>query len=134
MSVSNQDKVYQFGKDIVIEARDNSIENLNMLFARKSKSNRGKLFELISHLPEDVICAIKNIILYSIDDSFHSILGRFDKYSGKYRIVVGDIGETAFDIVEESDGLAYGLLEFIDEYSKYNTADEFLATGKLEKD
>ena len=55
--------IKEFGKEIVIEARDYTLSNLERLFEGKSRGNDNVLFEKIKCLPPDVLCTIEQLIV-----------------------------------------------------------------------
>lgn len=127
MDENNMDAIYEFGKDIVINARDSAIGEIEDLLKGKAFGNiRKKLFEEVKkmHLDEQKLKIITLLVADGIDAMMHRLFVNFDESFGKYRIVTKDKKENDFNIVTESDGLPYGYYEFIDEFSKYKSIDD----------
>lgn len=143
MDENNTDAIYEFGKDIVIDARDGVIEVMKNILEKEPIDKIGKkIFEEVRKLNLDEQKKKMIILLISrgIDTMMHALFVNFDESFGKYRIVTKDKNGNDFNIVTESDGLPYGYYEFIDEFSKYKSAcdisDEDISeeNWKLEKD
>ena len=130
-------KIYEFGKEVAIKAREHAIQNIFDLLSQKRADYMGKLLaEQISrsNFSVEQIENIKMLAIDCIDVALYGIFLNFEQSMGKYKIITSTEDGESIDIVTQSDGLTYGYLEFIDGYSKYNTADDFLETGKLEKE
>lgn len=133
----NNDLVDEFGKDIVIKARDYTISNIERLFLGKTKGETGALFKEIQNLPPETLSAIQQLLVHYVDGAIHDLFVKFNESFGKYKIISKDESGKEVDLIEASDGLNYEYFIFIDEFSKYNSAyddpdsnDEW----KLEKD
>lgn len=126
--------IEEFGKDVAIKARDYTISNIERLLSKKSKGIANMSFDLIRDLPPDKLEAVKHLLIHYVDGAIHDLFAKFNESCGKYKIVTKDESGNDLDIVAESDGLNYEYLGLIDEFSKYNSAEVFLETGKLEKD
>jgi hypothetical protein len=133
MDESNSSAIYEFGKEIVVGARDYVVDGLESVFQGKTKGHNVELFQKIQDLPVEKLNIIKQLIVSYIDSTMHNLFIRFEESDGKYQIVAKDKNGRNFDIAAESDGLGVGLFVFIDEFSKYNDYDTFVKTGKLEK-
>ena len=136
MDENNVDAIYEFGRDIAVSSREAGIRNVCTLFNSQRIDEKGRILsKKIQNMQfsDEQKEFIKLLVVDSIDVAMVSLFIDFQESMGKYKIVTNDKQGQPFDIVTESDGLPYGYLEFIDEFSKYNTADEFLETGELEK-
>lgn len=133
----NFDTIYEFGKTVAVNAREHAIQNIFDLLTQKRNDLRGKLLAekmAESNFSQRQIDSIKMLAIDCIDMALYGIFVNFEESMGQYKIMAKDKQGRLFDMVTESDGLPYGYLEFVDRFSKYSTADEFLETGKLEKD
>jgi hypothetical protein len=133
MDENNSSAIYEFGKEIVVGARDYIVGGLESVFQGKMKGHNVELFQKIQDLPVEKLNIIKQLIVSYIDSTVHGLLIRFEESNGKYQIVAKDKNGKNFDIAAESDGLGVGIFVFIDEFSKYNDYDTFVKTGKLKK-
>ena len=133
MNDDNVDAIYEFGKSVVISARDRTIRGIIQLLNGEARDSLGKfLFEEIEKkdFSREILYAL---LLDCVDNTINDLLWSFEQNEGKYKILTSNYKGREFDIVAGSDGLCVGQWEFIDEFSQYNTADEFLETGELEK-
>lgn len=133
----NIDKIYDFGKDVAVNARNHAIRNIFDLLNQKRADYEGKLLSQKleqSNFSQEQIDSIKMLAIDCIDVALYGMILNFEESMGKYKIMTQDSKGDLFDIVTESDGLTYGYLEFIDEFSKYNNILDILETGKLEKE
>jgi hypothetical protein len=133
MDENNSSAIYEFGKEIVVSARDHILDGLESVFQGKTELPDIELFQTIQDLPVEKLNIIKQLIVNYVDSTMHCLLIRFEESDGKYKIVAKDKNGKNFDIAAESDGLGVGLFVFIDEFSKYNDCSTFAKTGKLEK-
>ena len=118
--------IKEFGKEIVIEARDYTLSNLERLFEGKSRGNDNVLFEKIKCLPPDVLCTIEQLIVDYIDEAIHDLFLKFNESLGKYKIITENEKGKFTNLTEESEeGLNYEYFNFIDSFSKYNSAYNF---------
>lgn len=129
------DIIYEFGKDVITEARDITIkQSLNTIDGISKAPLRIKLYSKLQGITDQQKDVIKEIIIDSIDGAINNFLWMMEENNDKYAFTAKCGNGEAFDIEQESDGLCMGQWEFIDQYSKYNTVDEILETGKIEKE
>lgn len=134
MDDNNTEAIWRFGKDIVVKSRDSIMNCIEQLFSASDFSREEILINFQKlNLDEKAKFAVKNIIVYYLEGLMDSLFWNFEQSNGKYKIVTQDKNGREFDIVTESDGLCVGQWEFIDRYSKYNTAEDILKTGEIEK-
>ena len=134
MNNDNTEAIWRFGKDIVVKSRDSIMNCVEQLFSASDFSREEILMNFQKlNLDEKAKFAVKNIIVYYLEGLMDSLFWNFEQSNGKYKIVTQDKNGRDFDIVTESDGLCTGQWEFIDRYSKYNTAEDVLKTGEIEK-
>lgn len=93
------------------------------------------MVDFASQLQTDESTKQRIIALFidTLDGFINNVFWNFEQSDGKYKIVTQDKNGRDFDIVTESDGLCTGQWEFIDRYSKYNTFEDILRTGEIEK-
>ena len=134
MDDNNTEAIWRFGKDVVVKSRDSIMNCIEQLFSASDFSREEILINFQKlNLDEKAKFAVKNIIVYYLEGLMDSLFWNFEQSNGKYKIVTQDKNGREFDIVTESDGLCVGQWEFIDRYSKYNTAEDILKTGEIEK-
>ena len=134
MNNDNTEAIWRLGKDIVVKSRDSIMNCVEQLFSASDFSREEILMNFQKlNLDEKAKFAVKNIIVYYLEGLMDSLFWNFEQSNGKYKIVTQDKNGRDFDIVTESDGLCTGQWEFIDRYSKYNTAEDVLKTGEIEK-
>jgi hypothetical protein len=128
------DIIYDFGKDVVVKARDMTIEeDFGIVNGTSKPPSNIKLHRELSNFSDEQKNTVKKLIINSIDGAINNFLWMMEQNNDKYAFVAKCEDETEFDIEQESDGLCMGQWVFIDEYSKYNTVDEFLETGEIKK-
>lgn len=134
MDDNNVEAILNFGKEIIVKSRDSNIKCVEQLCNSSLFSDDAILsnFQKLN-LDEKSKFIVKNVIVYYLEGLIDSIFWNFEQSNGKYKIVTQDNNGREFDIVSESDGLCTGQWEFIDRYSKYNTAEDMLKTGEIEK-
>jgi hypothetical protein len=136
MDENNIDAIYEFGKEIVIKARERTIGGIEQLLNGEARDEGGKKIfkELMKlNLNSESRVIIQALMIDCIDGAINNLFWDFEQSLEKYRIVTKDKNGNDFDIVTGSDGLCTGQWMFIDEFSKYKTADEILASGQMEK-
>ena len=146
MDDNNAEAIWNFGKEVIIRERDAAIRgffsdcDLHLAPINKQEnsyvSNYGQqLVALASKLniSEEALNTVKILFVEALDCFINSLFWNFEQSNGKYKIVTQDKNGQDFDIVTESDGLCTGQWEFIERYSKYNTAEDMLRTGEIEK-
>ena len=134
MDDNNTEAIWRFGKDVVVKSRDSIMNCIEQLFSASDFSREEILINFQKlNLDEKAKFAVKNIIVYYLEGLMDSLFWNFEQSNGKYKIMTQDKNGREFDIVTESDGLCVGQWEFIDRYSKYNTAEDILKTGEIEK-
>ena len=127
MNDDNIDAIYEFGKEIVINARDSAIKGLNNILNGTAYGSCDKnIMEEIKKIPLNPHQKemIKLLAISSMDLLLHSFFVNFEESSEKYRIIAKDNQGKDFDIVTQSDGLPYGYYVFVDEYSKYKSSND----------
>lgn len=134
MDDNNVEAILNFGKEIIVKSRDSNIKCVEQLCNSSLFSDDAILsnFQKLN-LDKKSKFIVKNVIVYYLEGLIDSIFWNFEQSNGKYKIVTQDNNGREFDIVSESDGLCTGQWEFIDRYSKYNTAEDMLKTGEIEK-
>ena len=128
--------IYGFGKDVIVEARDRSINEEFRIMNGASKAPEFiKIYSQFNALnfTEEQKKYIKFFIIESIDRAINNFIWMMECNNNKFAFVAKEENNSCFDIEQESDGLCIGQWEFIDRYSKYNTAEDMLRTGEIEK-
>ena len=129
MNENNSDAIYEFGKEIIIEARDGVIRGLddfmNGIAIGRCEKKFLEEFKKIN-FDEQQQKIIKLMVISEIDHLIHRLFVNFDESLGKYSIITKDKKGRPFDIVTESDGLPYGYFEFVDEFSKYKASSDVI--------
>ena len=134
MDDNNTEAIWLFGKEIVVKSRDSNIKAIEQLFNSDELSDDEILMKFQKlNLDEHSKFIIKNVLIYYLEGLIDHLFWNFEQSDGKYKIVTQDKNGQDFDIVTESDGLCTGQWEFIDRYSRYNTAEDMLITGKIDK-
>lgn len=137
MSESVNDVVYEFGRDIIVEARDGVIDGtMKILRGEVNDSVGRKIFEKISgmDLNENDKEAIALLVLDRIDAVIQRIFINLDEQIGKYKIIAEDGDGNSFDIVGETDDLPCGYLEFVNAFSKYKSPCDIAVENVLDYD
>ncbi len=124
----------RFAKRLVFVSRDYTI-SLLLEYLNNSKRLPERIAKALSTLDDEQLFMLKYFLLEGIDTAFHDAMWSIESYDD-HRILIGN--DDPINVEDACDkfigaGLTGSVLEFIDEFSKYNTADEFLETGKLEK-
>lgn len=130
------DIIYRFGKEVIVQARDVTIHgSLSILDGTANAPSYKKMFKKMEELTfsREQKEYMLSLIIDSIDGAINNLIWMMEENNDKYAFWAKCADGTQFDIEQESDGLCVGQWEFIDEFSQYNTADEFLETGRLEK-
>lgn len=146
MDDNNTEAIWNFGKEVIIRERDAAIQgffgdcNLHLESINEQESscvgNYGQQLVALArklNISEESTNIVKILFVEALDCFINSLFWNFEQSNGKYKIVTQDKNGRDFDIVTESDGLCTGQWEFIDRYSKYNTAEDMLRTGEIEK-
>jgi hypothetical protein len=129
------DIIYDFGKDIVVKARDMTIvEKFEIVNGGSNAPLYIRLNEKLSNFSEEQKNVVKELMITSIDGAINNFLWMMEQNNDKYAFTAKCENGEMFDIEQVSDGLCMGQWEFIDEFSKYNDIDKILETGQLEKD
>jgi len=136
MKGKHLDIIYRFGKDVVVQARDMTIRGSLSILDGTANAPRYK--DMLKKMEELAFSKeqkeyMLSLVINSIDGAINNLIWMMEENNDKYAFVAKCADGTQFDIEQKSDGLCMGQWEFIDEFSKYNTADEFLETGELEK-
>ena len=124
-----------FGKRLIKVSRDYTISIV--LSELKDQRLPIVIQKIIGSFSEEQCKAMIYLLISAVDKTFHDTLWSIESYP-EYKIIVNndneiiDIDDSLNELI--GAGLTGAALEFIDEYSKYNTADDFLETGKLEKE
>ena len=130
------DIIYNFGKKVIVEARDRSIYEEFCIMNGESKVRDfieiHKKFEALN-LTEEQKKYITFFIMESVDRTINNFIWMMECNNKRFAFVAKEEDGSCFDIEQESDGLCVGQWEFIDRYSKYNTAEDILKTGEIEK-
>ncbi|MDR3179911.1 MAG: hypothetical protein LBT70_03355 [Holosporaceae bacterium] len=128
------DIIYNFGKNVIIAARDMTIkEKFEIVNGSSNAPLYIKLHEELASFNSEQKKIIQKLMITSIDGAINNFLWMMEQNNDKYAFVAKCKNGEQFDIEQESDGLCMGQWVFIDEYSKYNTVDEILETGKIGK-
>lgn len=128
--------IYDFGKEVIVKARDMTIhEDFSILEGTAKPPIYQDMFKRIKELSfsEEQKEFIKALVVNSIDGAINNFLWMMEEHNDKYAFVAKCNDNTQFDIEQESDGLCMGQWEFTDCYSEYNMIEEILRTGKLSK-
>jgi len=143
MDENNTGAIYEFGKEIIIDARDSAIRGMEA-FLKGTVIGRieKKIFKEVKKMnfDERQQKIITLLVAEGIDAVMHSLFVNFDESFDKYKIIAKDKKGNDFNIVTESDGLPLGYYEFIDEFSKYKSSCDIVEEDisdknwKLEKD
>lgn len=129
------DIVYEFGKDVIIQARDMTIrEDFEIVDGISKAPSDIALHNELRTLSDAQKHTIKKLLINSIDGAINNLLWMMEEHNDRYAFVAKCDNGTQFDIDQESDGLCVGQYEFVDRFSKYNDILNILETGKLEKE
>jgi hypothetical protein len=128
------DIIYDFGKDVVVKARDLAIDTGFEIVDGLSKAPAYiELHKELGNLNNEQKNTIKKLIISIVDGTINNFLWMMEQNNDKYAFVAKCKNGEQFDIEQESDGLGVGQYVFIDEYSKYNSILQILETGEIEK-
>jgi hypothetical protein len=128
------DIIYDFGKDVIVKARDMTIKDGVEILGGISKAPPHiKLYNELENLDERQKDAVKKIIINSVDSAINNFLWMMEENNDKYAFTAKCENGGQFDIEQESDGLCVGQYVFIGEFSEYNNILEILETGEIEK-
>ncbi|MDR1334543.1 MAG: hypothetical protein LBJ71_04980 [Holosporaceae bacterium] len=126
--------IYDFGKDVVVKARDMTIEeDFGIVNGTSKPPSDIKLHGELSNFSDEQKNTVKKLIINSIDGAINNFLWMMEQNNDKYAFVARCEDGTEFDIEQESDGLCMGQYVFIDEFSDYNNILKILETGEIEK-
>lgn len=129
------DIIYGFGKDVIIKARDMTINSDFGIIEGTSKApSYVELHKELANFNNEQKNTVKRLIINSIDGAINNFLWMMEQNNDKYAFTAKCKDGTQFDIEQESDGLCMEQYAFIDEYSKYNDILKILETGKIEKE
>ncbi len=127
--------VYDFGKEVIIQARDITIrEDFEIVDGTSKAPSDIALHNELGTLSDSQKNTIKKLLVNSIDGAINNLLWMMEEHNDQYAFVAKCDDGTQFDIEQESDGLCIGQYEFVDRFSKYNSILDILETGKLEKE
>lgn len=130
----NLEIIYNFGRDVIVKARDMTIqEDFEIINGTSKAPSDIALHNELKTLSDIQKNTIKKLIINSIDGAINNFLWMMEENNDKYAFIAKCDDGSQFDIEQESDGLCMGQYEFIDQYSKYNEILDILETGKLEK-
>ncbi len=136
MEKEKLDIIYDFGKDVVVKAREQSLYFLFLMIENKAKAlsskKLGKLIE--KNFNEEQKKILQMLVVDSVDSTINNFIWMMEENNDKYAFTAKTKNGEMFDMEQESDGLCMGQWEFIDEFSKYNDIDKILETGEIEKD
>lgn len=135
--LSIEESLDQWGQRTVFVARDYTISLLMNELKNTDKLPK-KVGTAIQTLNKEQLFALKYLLLSCIDTSFHNTLWSIESYP-EHKLMLGQTKEHFLDLDEELNitfgtGITGAILDYIDKFSKYNAIDEFLKTGKLEKE
>lgn len=131
------DIIYNFGKDVIVKARDMTIqEDLSILEGTAKPPIYKNIFKKMEELSfsKEQKEFMRALIVNAVDGAMNNFIWMMEEHNDKYAFIAKDDDGGGFDIEQESDGLCMGQWEFIDCYSKYNIIDDILETGKIEKE
>ena len=132
---SKLDIIYSFGRDIIVKARDMTIDDDFKIIDGTSKAPSDvALHSELNDLSDKHKEVLKKLIINSIDGAINNLIWMMEQNNDKYAFVAKRENGLPFDIEQESDGLCMGQYVFIERYSKYNNILDILETGRLEKD
>jgi hypothetical protein len=119
--VETEEILNDFGKHLINNVRDETIECMEMIISGKMKSEEAQLlYKKTIELNNEIKNIINEIIINTIDRNIARLLDLFEQ-TGKY-IIAYDNGDEKININEISDGLSgelYGKNGWIKKYSKY---------------
>ena len=130
------DTIYNFGKEVIVEARDMTIESQLKVINRTTRPPfRVALYKkmLALDFSEEQKSLVTTMLIDAIDGAINNFIWMMECNNNKFAFVAKEEDGSCFDIEQESDGLCVRQWEFIDRYSKYNTAEDMLKTGEIEK-
>ncbi len=130
------DTIYEFGRKVVVEARDTTIEShLKIIDGSTKPTFRIALHKKIQALgfTEEQKSLVTTMLVDAIDGAINNFIWMMECNNDKFAFVAKEEDNSCFDIEQESDGLCIGQWEFIDRYSRYNTAEDMLKKGEIEK-
>jgi hypothetical protein len=112
-----------FGKELIENVRDESMDEYLMIKFGKMKSSDAKaLTALISSFSSEDVKKLDKIVLDLTDRVLHNVLRMFDE-SGDFAIVSKKSAEPDEDIAQLSDGLSgelYGDNGWLNRFSKHH--------------
>ena len=123
-------EIEEFGEKLVHVSRDYTI-SLLLKDIKNCDTFPRNVANFLKNLDEKQLLIIKYLLVSCVDTTFHDTLWSIESYSNHKLFIKTEDG--FIDVDQETDGLTGGALGFIDRYSKYNTAEDILKTGKIEK-
>lgn len=129
------DIIYEFGKDVIVQARDVTIDTGFKIVNGLSKAPAYiELHKELEKFSDEQKNTVKKLIISSADGAINNFIRMMEQYNDKYAFTAKRENGEQFDIEQESDGLCMGQYVFIDEFSKYNDILKVLETGKIERE
>ncbi len=134
--LSIEELLNQWGQRTVFVSRDYTI-SLLMSELRNTNKLPKKINDIVKTFNTEQLFALKYLLISCVDTSFHDALWSIESYP-EHKLMLEHSKESLLNVDEELNavfgtGITGAILDYIDKFSKYNTADEFLETGRLEK-
>lgn len=113
----------EFGKLLIQELRDTSIDEMNNIINGRSKAPVNiELFKKLENFSSDQISILNEFVVKAIDKELHNTLFMIENYAEKLSLVYRDENEAGISLTEISDGLSGELYTedgWIERFSKY---------------
>jgi hypothetical protein len=122
--------IEQFGENLVKVARDYTI-SLALDSLKQKEKMPSVIRDIVIKLDDRQLFALKYLIVSSIDTAIHDTLWSIESCSN-YKLMIETPAEQ-INIEDECDSITGVTLDFIDKYSRYNTEENFLETGEIER-
>ena len=135
--LSIEELLNQWGQRTVFVSRDYTISLLMSELKNTDKLPK-EINDILKTFNTEQLFALKYLLISCVDTSFHDTLWSIESYP-EYKLMLEHSKESLLNVDEELNavfgtGITGAILDYVDKFSKYNTADEFLETGKLEKE
>lgn len=123
-------EIEEFGKKLVHVSRDYTI-SLLLKDIKNCDTYPESVAKFLENLNKEQLLILKYLLVSCIDTAFHDTLWSIESYSNHKLFIKTE--DCFIDVDHETDSLTGSALEFIDRYSKYNTPEDILKTGEIEK-